>query len=116
MLIEQQPVLFDAIEFDAQMATVDVLYDLAFTLMDLLRHDQPLAANTVLNRYLAATPLENLDALGALPLFMSIRAAIRAQVALARLKPPHSDDAGILDEARCYFDLARTLIQPPARV
>jgi aminoglycoside phosphotransferase family enzyme/predicted kinase len=113
VLIEQQPVLFDAIEFDAQMATVDVFYDLAFTLMDLLRHDQPLAANTVLNRYLAATPLENLDALGALPLFMSIRAAIRAQVALARLKPSHSDDAGILDEARRYFDLARALIQPP---
>ncbi|TYL89686.1 AAA family ATPase [Bradyrhizobium rifense] len=113
VLIGQQSVLFDAIEFDAQMATVDVLYDLAFTLMDLLRHDQPLAANTVLNRYLAP-PLENLDALGALPLFMSIRAAIRAQVALARLKPPHSGDAGILDEARRYFDLARALIQPPA--
>ncbi|MCP3445774.1 bifunctional aminoglycoside phosphotransferase/ATP-binding protein [Bradyrhizobium sp. CCGUVB14] len=114
VMIEQQPVLFDAIEFDAQMATVDVFYDLAFTLMDLLRHHQPLAANTVLNRYLAATPLNNLDALGALPLFMSMRAAIRAQVALARLKPPHSDDAGILDEARHYFDLAQALIQPPA--
>jgi len=113
VLIEQQPVLFDAIEFDARMATVDVLYDLAFTLMDLLRHDQPLAANIVLNRYLAATPTENLDALGALALFMSIRAAIRAHVALARLKRPHSEDAGIL-EARRYFDLARTLITPPA--
>lgn len=114
VLIEQQPVLFDAIEFDAQIATVDVLYDLAFTLMDLLRHDQLLAANVVLNRYLAARPPENLDALGALPLFMSIRAAIRAQVALARLKPPHSNEAGILDEARRYFDLARALITPPA--
>ena len=114
VLIEQQPVLFDAIEFDAQMATVDVLYDLAFTLMDLLRHDQPLTANTVLNRYLAATPLENLDALGALPLFISIRAAIRAQVALARLKPPYSGDAGIVNDARRYFNVARALIQPPA--
>jgi predicted kinase len=107
-------VLFDAIEFDAQMATVDVLYDLAFTLMDLLRHDQTLAANAVLNGYLAATPIDNLDALGALPLFMSIRAAIRAQVALARLNPTHSNEAGILGEARSYFDLARTLIAPPA--
>ncbi len=114
VLIEQQPVLFDAIEFDPQMATIDLLYDLAFTLMDLLHHGQPLAANTVLNRYLAATPTENLDALSALPLFMSVRAAIRAQVALARLKPPHSDDAAVLDEARRYFDLARTLISPPA--
>jgi aminoglycoside phosphotransferase family enzyme/predicted kinase len=114
VLIEQQPVLFDAIEFDAKMATVDVLYDLAFTLMDLLRHDQPLAANVVLNRYLAATPIENLDALGALPLFLSIRAAIRAQVALARLKTSHPNDPDVLGEARRYFDLARKLIQPPA--
>lgn len=114
VVIDEQPVLFDAIEFDAQMATVDVLYDLAFTLMDLLHHDQPHAANIVLNRYLAATPADNLDALSTLPLFMSIRAAIRAQVALARLKLPHSDDPDILDQARRYFDLARTLIHPVA--
>ncbi|MGY8633246.1 AAA family ATPase [Bradyrhizobium sp. 14AA] len=114
VLIDGQPVLFDAIEFDARMATVDVLYDLAFTLMDLLRHDQPVAANVALNRYLAATPPENLDALSALPLFMSIRAAIRAQVALARLKWPHSDDPGIVDDARRYFGLAGRLIRPSA--
>ncbi|MCK1387414.1 bifunctional aminoglycoside phosphotransferase/ATP-binding protein [Bradyrhizobium sp. 21] len=112
--IDEQPVLFDAIEFDARIATIDVLYDLAFTLMDLLRHDQPRAANLVLNRYLAATPPENLDALSALPLFMSVRAAIRAQVALARLKPSHSDDPGIVDDARRYFGLARELIHPSA--
>ncbi len=114
VLIDDRPVLFDAIEFDAQMATVDVLYDLAFTLMDLLHHDQPGAANIVLNGYLAGTPADNLDALSALPLFMSIRAAIRAQVALARLKPAHPDDPDILSEARRYFDLARTLIHPAA--
>ncbi|TCU64693.1 hypothetical protein EDE08_115163 [Bradyrhizobium sp. R2.2-H] len=114
VLIDDRPVLFDAIEFDAQMATVDVLYDLAFTLMDLLQHDQLRAANIAMNRYLAATPADNLDALSALPLFMSIRAAIRAQVALARLKRPHSDRPGILDQAQRYFDLARMLIRPPA--
>ncbi|MBC9980412.1 phosphotransferase, partial [Bradyrhizobium campsiandrae] len=114
VLIDQRPVLFDAIEFDARMATIDVLYDLAFTLMDLLRHDQQLAASVVLNRYLAVTPPGNLDALAALPLFMSIRAAIRAQVALARLKRPHASEPDILDDARRYFDLARKLIQPAA--
>ncbi|WP_448030719.1 bifunctional aminoglycoside phosphotransferase/ATP-binding protein [Bradyrhizobium liaoningense] len=114
VLIDDRPVLFDAIEFDAQMATVDVLYDLAFTLMDLLQYDQPRAANIVLNRYLATTAADNLDALSALPLFMSMRAAIRAQVALARLKRPHSDGSGILDQAQRYFDLAWLLIRPPA--
>ncbi|MDA9499858.1 bifunctional aminoglycoside phosphotransferase/ATP-binding protein [Bradyrhizobium sp. CCBAU 11357] len=114
VMIDDRPVLFDAIEFDAQMATVDVLYDLAFTLMDLLQHHQPSAANMVLNRYLAATPADNLDALSTLPLFMSIRAAIRAQVTLARLKRPHSDGPGIFDQARRYFELAGMLIRPPA--
>lgn len=113
VLIDRQPVLFDAIEFDARMATVDVLYDLAFTLMDLLRYDQANAANIVLNRYLIMAPVETPDVLAALPLFMSLRAAIRAQVALARLKRPDADGPGISDEARRYFDLARTLIHPP---
>ncbi|MET4347123.1 aminoglycoside phosphotransferase family enzyme/predicted kinase [Bradyrhizobium sp. RT9b] len=114
VLIDRQPVLFDAIEFDAQMATVDMLYDLAFTLMDLLRHDQPVAANAVLNQYLMTAPGETLDALAALPLFMSIRAAIRAQVALARLRRPDADGPGTLGEARRYFELAQALIHPPA--
>ncbi|WP_453947139.1 bifunctional aminoglycoside phosphotransferase/ATP-binding protein [Bradyrhizobium sp. USDA 372] len=114
VMIDDRPVLFDAIEFDAQMATVDVLYDLAFTLMDLLQHHQPGAANMVLNRYLAVTPADNLDALSTLPLFMSIRAAIRAQVSLARLKRTHSDGPGILDQARRYFELAGMLIRPSA--
>lgn len=114
VMIDDRPVLFDAIEFDAQMATIDVLYDLAFTLMDLLRHRQPNAANVVLNRYLATTPTDNLDALSTLPLFMSIRAAIRAQVTLARLKRQPSDDPGMCDQARRYFELAETLIRPAA--
>jgi aminoglycoside phosphotransferase family enzyme/predicted kinase len=112
--IDERPVLFDAIEFDPKIATIDVLYDLAFTLMDLQRYDQHIAANIVFNRYLARMPGDTLDALGALPLFMSIRAAIRAQVLLAKLKRSQSDEPGILDEATSYFRLAQTLIQPPA--
>jgi aminoglycoside phosphotransferase family enzyme len=40
VVIEQKPVLFDAIEFDEKIASIDVLYDLAFALMDLLRYDR----------------------------------------------------------------------------
>ncbi|WFU43511.1 AAA family ATPase [Bradyrhizobium sp. CB82] len=114
VLIDNQPTLFDAIEFDPEMASIDVLYDLGFTLMDLLHYEQQSAANVVLNRYLAATETENDDALGALPLFMSIRAAIRAQVLLAKLARPHADATGIIDDARRYFRLAQALINPPA--
>lgn len=112
--IDERPVLFDAIEFDQDIASVDVLYDLAFAMMDLLRYGQQQAASILFNRYLATTPAEHLDGLGALPLFLSIRAAIRAQVALAKLKRPHADQGEIVADARDYFGLARALIDPPA--
>ena len=114
VLIEDKPVLFDAIEFDPTIASTDVLYDLAFPLMDFIRYDRPAAANGLLNGYLSRSPLENLDALGTLPLFLSLRAAIRANVMLARLGPARRDDAEIRQSARVYFELALRLIQPAA--
>jgi hypothetical protein len=50
VLIDRKPVLFDAIEFDAEMASVDVVYDLAFAMMDFIRYDRHAAANALLNR------------------------------------------------------------------
>jgi aminoglycoside phosphotransferase family enzyme len=75
VLIGAKPVLFDAIEFDPTIASVDVLYDLAFPIMDFMRYDRHSAANALLNRYLGITSSENFEALAALPLFMSLRAA-----------------------------------------
>lgn len=113
VLIAQKPVLFDAIEFSERIATIDVLYDLAFPLMDLLRYDQNAAANALLNRYLAITPGENLAALASLPLFQSIRAAVRSHVLHARLERAGSDKAAVANAASRYFELARSLIHPP---
>lgn len=112
VLIGQHPVLFDAIEFDERIASIDVLYDLAFPLMDLLCYEQASAANFLLNRYLALTPWEHIDGLAALPLFMSMRSAIRAQVLLARLERPDGEQAAILPAATRYFELAHRLIHP----
>jgi uncharacterized protein len=112
VLIERKPVLFDAIEFDPVMASVDVLYDLAFPIMDFIRYSRHAAANALLNRYLGKTSDENLDALAALPLFMSLRSAIRANVRLARLGRPSRDQADIMPSARAYFELAQQLIDP----
>ena len=114
VLIDRKPVLFDAIEFDARYAFVDVLYDLAFAAMDFLRYGRQAAANALLNRYLALTSEHHLDALSALALFMSLRAAIRAQVLLARLDRAGSDRTAVLTSAQTYFELARRLIHPPA--
>ena len=110
VLIDGAPVLFDAIEFNPKIATGDVLYDLAFLLMDLIERDLRPAANIVLNRYLAETQRnEDLDALAALPLFLSLRAAIRAKVTAERKER----DAAIEQSARDYFALAETLLSPP---
>jgi uncharacterized protein len=113
VLIDDRPVLFDAIEFDPAFASVDVLYDLAFALMDLLRYGCRDAAAILLNRYLGVTDDANLDALAALPLLQSLRAAIRAKVMLSR---PATDAATRRENhaiAKTYFDLALRLIAPP---
>ena len=111
VLIDDGPVLFDAIEFDPAMATTDVLYDLAFPVMDLLHFERAEAANIVLNRYLSEGADANLDSLSAFPLFLSTRAAIRANVLFTQAE--RGADQGTLDRARKYFALAADLIAPP---
>jgi len=113
VLLDGTPVLFDAIEFDPKIATGDVLYDLAFLLMDLIERRLKPAANIVLNRYLNETRrAEDLDALAALPLFLSLRAAIRAKVAVER-RAQTGERADIAQSARDYFALAAELLAPP---
>jgi aminoglycoside phosphotransferase family enzyme/predicted kinase len=115
VLIGDRPVLFDAIEFDPLIAAGDVLYDLAFLLMDLCERGCALAANVVLNRYLVETQcIEDLDGLAALPLFLSLRASIRAKVTAARLKQaPAPQLAAITRSAQAYFAFACRAIAPP---
>jgi uncharacterized protein len=113
-LIDDRPVPFDAIEFSELIASGDVLYDLAFLLMDLIERGLVGAANLVLNRYLAENRRESdLDALAALPLFLSIRAAIRAKVTAARLPAADVDSSSeIARAAQTYFRLACKLLEP----
>jgi uncharacterized protein len=113
VLLDGKPTLFDAIEFDPRLSTIDIFYDLAFLLMDLIERGLRVPANIVLNRYLGETHRpDDLDALAALPLFLSVRAAIRAKVTAARAKL--SDERGAIEQsARDYFALAEKLIAPP---
>jgi hypothetical protein len=114
-LIDGRPVLFDAIEFSEIIGAGDVLYDLAFLQMDLLGRKLPQAANIVLNRYLAETRRdEDLDALAALPVFLSMRAAIRAKVTAARMERAEAAERDkVATSARSYFDFALRAIAPP---
>jgi uncharacterized protein len=100
-LIEGAPVLFDPIEFSEAIASTDVLYDLAFLLMDLIHEGLGALANLVFNRYLNRTDED--DGLPILPLFLAMRAAVRAHVSAA---------ADETNRARSYFRLAGALLEP----
>ena len=63
------------------------------------------------NRYLAGAGDEGLDGLRLLPLFLSVRAAIRAHVLFMKSEQAGGDDA-VWQEAKRYFDLAGRLIAP----
>lgn len=96
------PVLFDALEFSDALATTDVLYDLAFVVMDLLHRDLKPHANALVNAYFANWTADDLAAVAAMPLLISIRAGVRAKVALDRA----ASDPGADEEAREYLRLA----------
>ena len=80
-LFEGRPTLFDCLEFSDSLSCIDVLYDLSFLLMDFAHRNLRDLANAAFNRYLDLTA--DLDGLPAMPLFMSLRAAVRAHVSVA---------------------------------
>jgi hypothetical protein len=114
-----RPTLFDAIEFDDAIACGDLLYDLAFLLMDLGHRRLDRLANAAFNRYMARALAEDgtacLAGLGLLPLFLACRAAIRCRVGLAaaRAQPDEALAAAKRAEAATYLALARDSLDPP---
>ncbi len=101
------PILFDAIEFNDRLREIDILYDLAFLLMDLGRRGAPAAANRALNGWLDAMARGAGDppyaGLATLPLFQSTRAAVRAHVCARE---------GKFTEGRLYLDAALAYLKP----
>lgn len=109
-VLQGRPVLFDCLEFSDALATIDVLYDLAFLLMDLLHRGLLSAANFVFNRYFDRSG--ECEGMSLFPLFLALRAAIRAHVS-ASVAGEH----GPFEEARAYFRLALDLLATrPARL
>lgn len=118
VLIDGRAVPFDALEFDERLATIDVLYDLAFLLMDLDVRGDRAAANVVLNAYVAAAPTGGeIEGLAALPLFLATRAAVRAVVALERARQrPEGEGQDDLARGIRYMTAANAYLAPPAPV
>jgi aminoglycoside phosphotransferase family enzyme/predicted kinase len=114
VLLDGWPTLFDAVEFNDEIACVDVFYDLAFLLMDLWRRDLRSHANAVLNAYLAETM--DFAGLALLPLFLSCRAAVRAKTSAtaARVQDDPQGRRELEDLARGYLATAIELLRPAA--
>src|SRR5690606_31818625 len=114
-LLDNGPRLFDCIEFNEKIATIDILYDLAFLLMDLWHRGFPDFTSLVANRYLDEADDE--DGFALLSFFMAIRAAVRAHVTAAHAEEGGETADRLAGEARAYFDLAAKLLAPhPARL
>ncbi len=113
VLFNGKPTLFDAIEFNDEIACTDVLYDLSFLLMDLWRRHLPRHANVAWNGYLAETM--DLEGLPLLPLFLSCRAAVRAKtsVAASALQGESQKRTSLQEMAREYLRMALELLRPP---
>lgn len=90
-----EPTLFDCIEFDDFYAVIPPLYDLSFLLMDLLVRGEDRLSNRALNAWVNERDTsvwpEVIASLPLLPLYLAMRAEIRAKVEARR--PGGADDA-----------------------
>ena len=101
VMLGERPTPFDAIEFNEAIASIDVLYDLALTLSDLIMRGRADLANGLLNRYLGAT--RDYGGLPLMPLYLSMRGAVRAMTAASR---------GAGEEAARDFAFAMEALRP----
>ncbi len=101
-----EPTLFDCLEFSEELATTDTLYDVAFLLMDLWHRGLHIQASELFNRYLYMS--EGAEGLATLPLFLSMRAAIRAHVTAsqAQLQPDSQERLQLIEKAKAYAETA----------
>jgi uncharacterized protein len=112
-----RPLLFDGIEFSDEIACIDILYDLAFLLMDLWLRERSDLANLVFNAYLdrlAAEGLAETEGLAALPLFLSLRAATRSYglAGSAGRKADPRERARLSEAARRHLAAAVAFLDP----
>ena len=86
-----QVMLFDCIEFNEPFRFVDVMYDVAFAVMDLEARGRADLANVFLNEYCERTG--DWDGLKVLPLYLSRQTYVRAKVTSFLLGDPAIPEA-----------------------
>lgn len=112
-LWQDRLLLFDCIEFNEPFRFVDVMYDIAYIVMDLtIRNCRDLCA-AFLSQYVEATG--DWEGLQVLPLYVSRQAYVRAKVTSFLLNDPSVSDADkqqASNIAAPYYQLAYEYVQP----
>ena len=111
-LIDAQPVVFDAIEFNPGFRWIDTFNDLAFLTMDLHHRNLSALAYRFLDRYLAHTG--DYAGLAVLQLYEVYRAMVRAKIAAIRRGQVDDGNEGDAIDAEfdAYLALAARLCRP----
>ncbi len=110
---QDQIVLFDCIEFNEPFRFADVMYDVAFAVMDLDARGRKDLGNVFLNTYIEQTG--DWEGLQVLPLYLSRQAYVRAKVTSFLLDDPaipQADKDAAAKTAAEYYKLAWEYTQP----
>lgn len=109
-----QVVVFDGIDFNDSFRWIDIISEVAFTMMDLEDRGYRGLAWRYLNRWLEITG--DFDGLPVLRFYLVYRAMVRAKVDLIRARQQDVSrelQQELDQECRSYLQLARSYLQPP---
>jgi len=110
--IDGHCIAFDCLEFNPELRWIDVISDVGFLTMDLLRVDRPDLACEFLNRYLEVS--QDYAGLAVLPYYIAYRAMVRAKTTALRLEQQH--ESAFADTLEPYVSIARRASAPPPTV
>lgn len=113
-LSDDQILLFDCIEFNEPFRFVDVMFDIAYIVMDLDARDRPDLSNVFLNAYIEL--MGDWEGLQVLPLYLSRQSYVRAKVMSFLLGDPTIPEAVKTESAKTaerYYRLAWEYTRSP---
>jgi uncharacterized protein len=108
VLLDDKPTPFDCIEFSAPLRWIDVISEISFTVMDLLRRGQPQLAWRLLDKYLEITG--DYQGCGVLRFYLAYRATVRAKIAAIRAAQRGARIKKELKSCRSYLRLAQSCL------
>jgi uncharacterized protein len=112
-VVDDAVTIFDCIEFNDELRWIDVMSEVAFTVMDLADRGRPDLAHRFQNAYFELTG--DYDGLAVFRFYLAYRALVRAKVACLRASqlPAGDAKAALVAEYRGYVALAQHYTQPP---